>query len=231
MAGIFGLFDFSKEPKDPFVSEKERKGAPLLFHILMQNFWKLVELNIVFLLYCLPVVTIPAAYSAMMCVLRDMTNHKPFRLWIDFWMAFKRNFTQSLLWGLLVSLLIAAGYFGISYDAFERWDAYFILLGGLACTVVLILGLMCLYVPILIVSVKQPLIIIVQNAFRLALIALFRNLMLIAANLFITIVVFLLFPYSLIFVALLYFSITGLFICFVVWPVIMKYVIVEIRPS
>ena len=226
MAGIFGLFDFAIEPK-PFVQVKQRKGAALFFQILIQNFWKLIELNLVFLLYCIPVVTIPAAYSAMICVLRDMTNQKPYFLWIDFWQAFKHNFTQSLCFGMIMSVLITAGYLGLFDHFSERWDAYFILIGGMICTLVLILCLMCIYIPIMIVSVKQPLIRIIQNAFRLAFISLLRNLLVLALNIIITFVLILFFPYSLLFVLLLYFSTTGLVVSFIVWPVIMKYVIVE----
>ena len=115
---------------------------------MMDLLWKPVHimfLNLLWILFSLPIVTIGASTTALYSVLIKMRNGKEGKLWEDFWNAFRTNFRQAtLIW-----LIILCAAFVFTTDIF-----YFLNMGGSFGTVcaMLFLGLhvalvlMCLYV-------------------------------------------------------------------------------------
>ena len=73
--------------------------------LLATHFWKLVELNLLFILFSIPIVTLPAALCGVnrVCVLL-IRNGYCF-VWGDFWEEFRRSFRRSLFPALLFALL------------------------------------------------------------------------------------------------------------------------------
>lgn len=94
-------FSRSAEAKTP------ERGAARYFYLVYVHFAKLVGINMLFLLFCIPVVTIPAALSGMnrVCILlfRDGTCS----VWHDFINEFKSSFFKSMPLGLLCAFLFA----------------------------------------------------------------------------------------------------------------------------
>lgn len=87
------------------MKRRRRLGIPV--SDLMARVWDLVILNWLFLLCCLPIVTIGPAMTALHRVMLQMVRRDDAYLVRDFFGAFKREFRQSLLiW--LPMLLIAA---------------------------------------------------------------------------------------------------------------------------
>ena len=86
-----------------------RVGAMGLTH-----FWKLIQANLLFVLFSLPVVTLPAALTALnrVCVLIYKDGNV--FLWYEFWREWKRSLLRSLLPGLFFGLLLYGGYFFLS---------------------------------------------------------------------------------------------------------------------
>ena len=71
------------------------------------SFFDLMSLQIATLLFCLPVVTAGAAFTAMHNVLLKIYRDQGYSVWPDFWACFKANFKQAtLLW-----LILSAGVF------------------------------------------------------------------------------------------------------------------------
>ena len=58
MAGFFGFFDYTKEGKGVRKDEPEKKRFPLFFELLFRKFWKLVQLNLLYLVTLIPVLII-----------------------------------------------------------------------------------------------------------------------------------------------------------------------------
>lgn len=82
--------------------------------ILFSNFWRLIGLNLIFVLFSLPVVTLPAALCGANRVCMLLIRNGYCFLWGDFYEEFRRSFRRSLLPGLLFGVLLFAGYYAMS---------------------------------------------------------------------------------------------------------------------
>jgi uncharacterized membrane protein YesL len=227
MVRIFRLVDFTKEGPGALKDEPHAKGLRLFFQLLILNFWKLITLNFLFILFSIPVVTFPAAHCAITRVLRGMVDEELIFPWRDFLKAFRENFKQSLVYGIYLVLTGAVMYLGVAFYLANASDALMMVSSAVFLAAILVISIMNLYIPLMVVSVRLRFIVILNNAFRLSFIALWKNLLafVIIAALVVTAV--LLFPYSVLLIALLFFSFSGFTACFVGWPVIKKCVIIE----
>lgn len=122
---------------------KEGAGLPLpeggfwrYAVILATNFWKLVGLNLFFVAFSLPVITMPAALCGLNRVCMLLIRNGYCFLWQDFVEEFKRSFKRSLLPALLFSFLIFFGYYamslGLTNAGLLLWSSLFWLIGILA---------------------------------------------------------------------------------------------------
>lgn len=84
-------------------NEKKPSGLPLFFRTLGREWRSLIKLNGIFLLHCLPVITIPAAVCAMQHLTLRMIQDKPLLLWTDYRIAFRSLFKPGLAARLAVS--------------------------------------------------------------------------------------------------------------------------------
>lgn len=108
--GLFGKHD-----------NREGAGLPMpeggirrYLLLLTTHFWKLLGLNLLFVLFSLPVVTLPAALCAMNRVCMLLIRSGYCFAWQDFWQEFRRSFLRSLLPALLILVLIFFGYYAMS---------------------------------------------------------------------------------------------------------------------
>lgn len=102
----------------------KKHGLPLLIETLEREFTNLLKLNFIFLICCIPVVTIGPAIGAMTSVTLKMVKDEPVDWLYDFKEAFKKNWKQSFVLGILqfiTILVIGCSFFyyiqleGISY--------------------------------------------------------------------------------------------------------------------
>ena len=75
--------------------------------VFMGKIADLIMLNIVFILFCLPIFTIGASWTALMYVTVKMVKKEESYVIKDFWHSFKDNFKQATLIWLLVLLVTA----------------------------------------------------------------------------------------------------------------------------
>ena len=80
---------------DPGVREEAPKasGPRFFFRIIAQEAAALLKLNLLFLLFCLPAVTIPPALLALFQVVRRMPAERTVRCWSQFWDAFRHRWS------------------------------------------------------------------------------------------------------------------------------------------
>lgn len=78
------------------------EGLRLLAAVLGREWWELLKLNVLFILFALPVVTLPAAYFATVSVTLTMVEDRNVFLWRDFWTAFRSRFALVTLLGLVL---------------------------------------------------------------------------------------------------------------------------------
>lgn len=80
-----------------------------------------VWLNIIFVIFSLPVFTIGASTTAMMSVTMKMARDREGYMWQGFWKSFKQNFKQSTILWLI--MLAAAGVFATDIYYFHSIEA------------------------------------------------------------------------------------------------------------
>jgi len=165
-----------------------------------------MRLNLQFLLFCLPVVTIPAAITALNKVLLNLAREGNAFYGQDFWDEFRSSFLKS--WVALLPMMILAGVAFFGYRALD--DVYAHALPIVAFLAVCSLAYChSVYSLTMLALVKLPLGKIMKNAVILTLTEMRRNVLLMIA-VFVSLLCAILFPYSLPILLLLLFSFCGL---------------------
>ncbi len=183
MAKMFSMFDPTREGKGVKKQTVQKKRFFLFWELVGRKFTKLCLLNMLYVLCCLPIITIGPATAGLMYVLRNMAQEKPVFLVHDFFDAFKKNFKNALITGIIVILVFAIAIFagsfyislgGAGLDSFFGMDASTTAtFGTVAAIVAFVAGFfmmfMSYYVYLLIVTVDLPLKKIFKNSALLAI--------------------------------------------------------------
>lgn len=86
-----------------------RRGLALLADVVRREWWMLIQLNLLYILFALPLVTLPAAQIAASRVTALMLEDRPVYLWRDFWEAFRSRFWRASALGLVIVAALATG--------------------------------------------------------------------------------------------------------------------------
>jgi uncharacterized membrane protein YesL len=159
--------------------QETHKKSPLqeYFDILFEYSFDLIKLNFLFLLACIPLITIPAAITGVSRVVGLIVRKKDYRVWADFWKGFRSDFGQSLFCGLLFALVYYLTGVSILYYINVMRSSW----AGLALIIVFafliaIPIMMSLYCFSLIATVELSLFGIIKNAFALSFLNFRKNL-------------------------------------------------------
>ncbi len=207
-------------------NEKPKNRAVLFFQIYFRKFWKLIVLNAMYLLFCIPIVTFGPATAAMTKILKNFSQERHAFVFSDFFEAFKSNFKQSFIVGIadiVLAILMSIAIY--VYGSMAKDQTYFVTLLILTVSIIYALIMMNFYIFLMIVSTNLGLKDIIRNSFILTIIEIKTNIIsfLIFAG---TILIYYLFyPYSMFLLPLLPFSFIGLVICFNCYPIIRKHII------
>lgn len=168
------LFKYSDKP-GPGVpkGEKKKSGFSLFIQIIKENFFQLVLLNLLFLLFCIPIVTIGPALKALDRVTLNFVRHVPTSPIRDFIDEFKEGFVKSMLTGLVIIILMAllvVAYLLIPSGGQSEKGLY--LTGGLALLIFLILLSVSMYIFKSLGTIDLPMSTTIKNAFLLTLVSL-----------------------------------------------------------
>ncbi len=201
MAGFFGIGDFTKEGAGISKNRAEKKRFFLFWELVWRKKFKLVWLNLLYILCCIPIVTIGPATAGLMYVLRNIANERPTFIVADFFDNFKKNFKQGFLVGLLHLVLSVIDGFGIWFYyswATQREDGA--TFGMIALIVALSVGFVILfssfYVYLMMVTCDLSLKALIKNSFILGLVAFKTNIITTLAILLVIVSVLLpIFPY------------------------------------
>lgn len=112
-----GFFKKNCSKPGPGVSKNapRKKRFFLFWEIFGRKFSKIVQVNLLFVLFCIPIVTIGPATAAYTYVLRNFAREEHAFVWWDFIDAFKSNFKQAF----------AAGLIDIAVTALFAFDVFF----------------------------------------------------------------------------------------------------------
>lgn len=199
----------------------KKKGVALAFSIIWREFFALIRLNLIFIVSALPIITLPAALTAMSRITATMVRDENYFLWKDYWQAFKRDFGKSLLVGfsyiLIIALLLFTTYFYYSLYSVSKLMA---IIAGIAAVLALLIWVSTFYCFTMLALVDLPVGRLVRNSLILTPVNWKGSALALLLGLLITALGLGCFPYSIIFILFIEFSLTSLLTTLCVYPVI-----------
>lgn len=186
--------------------QRNPKGIMIVPAVVKWHFGRLIWLNVLFLLSCIPIVTIPCAISALCRVELLMLQRRPYYLWHDYWQAFHKEWKRSIS-AIGLCMLVSV------FTAFAVWfypRHMHNILGTIfsaCCLVICILALVMLaIVPPMVVLTDLSVFQIVKNSVLLLFIKLpITLLIMLLAVIYFSVIYFTL-PFSVIYTLLFQFS-------------------------
>lgn len=223
---LFGMFNYSKPGPGVDKDAPKKKRFFYFFELYFRKFWKLVQLNLLFCVCCLPIVTIGPAIAGMTYILRNFAQERPVFMVSDFWDAFKSNFKQGFcIW--LIDTLVT----GVSTVAF----AWYFINSGLSWAMAIPLGLCILaeillmfmrfYTYLMVVTVDLPVKHIIKNAAIFSFLGAKTNFITLFFVLLIGVPLALFFPISLVLIVPIGITTIGFIVVYNSYPYLVKYII------
>lgn len=221
---LFGNYDTPGKgiPKAPM----EKKGLFKFFEIYGRRIWKLVQLNMLFVISCIPIITFGPAVAAMTKVARNYSQERNAFIWSDYWATFKKCFKQSFVMGLIDLIVFAAFAVGLPvYNSMAQQNSYMYIPLVISISCVLLFFMMNFYIYLMIVSTNLKLRQILKNSLFLVSLGFKSSIFTFLSWIVVVAFMVVLYPYSYFLMFLWPFS----FMCFVTafncYPVVRKYVI------
>lgn len=227
------MYDYEKAGSGVSKNAPKKKAFFAFFELYFRKFWKLIRLNFLTFLFCIPIVTIGPALAGMTKVLRNYTLEKNSFIFHDFWKGFTQNWKQSVPVGLLdvlltVSAMAALKVYPEMANNAESGGVLYIVLCVISISFALTVLMMNFYIMPMIVATDLNLSSIIKNSFFLTCVSLKKNvitLLIVAVIAFIIGVSAILHITTLIIVPIWPISFLGFVIMFNSYPQIQKYVI------
>ena len=256
-----GLFNYSKEGPGVSRDAPKKKRFFLFFELYFRKFWKLCLVNIIYVLFCIPMVAavfalyliasnstdfttqpwfIPAAILSFVLaavtfgpatagatyVLRNFAREEHAYIWYHFWKAFKSNFRQASVMGVIDILVSCIAAYVIMFYAMSMGEGNsFVILLILSVIFLIIFTVMNYYVYLLMVTIELPFIHLIKNSFILSVLGIKYNVVVFIFTFIVGAVEVLFFPITLPVVLIIGVSTPMFITTFGVYPVVKKYCI------
>lgn len=209
-------------PKAP----QEKTGLFKFMEIYGRRMWVLMGLNLIYLLACIPIITVGPATAAMTKVARNYSQERHAFIWHDFWQAFKSNFKQGFIMGIIDIVFVIAFIVAIPFYSTIAQQNPVMYIPFLLCLMcIIVFFMMHFYIYLMIVSTTLSLGQILKNSFFLTSLGLKHSLITLLIWITVGLLMIQMLPLS-IFIMIFW---TASFLCFVTcfncYPVIRKYVI------
>lgn len=133
----------------------------------MQSLWDILKLNFMWIIFCIPIVTIGGSTIAAFSVLLRMSEDQEGNVIKDFWKAFKENWKQGILIGLLPPICFEAVFLDFQlYNAVENGGLGILIVG---CFSAYIFIFCLIYVFPLLARYDNTIINSIKNSFRIGM--------------------------------------------------------------
>ena len=216
---------YNKEPKkEIFKDSPPLQGMSLFFSVLWREFLELCKLNLIIIIFCLPIVTIPATLTAVAKVLVLMFMDQPTYTFGDFWLTFKKEGIRATLVGLGYFMLLAISIFTMYFYYQIAGNFVLYTIAMLVGAIILIMGF---YLFPLLSVVELNIKGVIKNAFLLTLLRMPKNILALLSIVLLTAVVILFLPPTLITMLLLYFVLLNYITVFCAYEGLRKYIIID----
>ena len=227
------MYDYEKAGKGVAKNAPKKKAFFDFFEMYFRYFWRLVRLNILTFIFCIPVVTIGPALAGMTKVLRNYTLDKSAFIFHEFWKGFSNNWKQSLPVGLLDTLFAVSAFTALRVypamgDAAKQAGGngtIYTIFCVISVSFAITLFMMNFYIMPMIVATDLPLKSIIKNSFFLTCVSLKKNLLTLLAVAVVLVLLILADIGSFLLIPLWAISFIGFIIMYNSYPQIQKYVI------
>ncbi len=225
---------FSQYTKEGHGISKEQANAPAFiqfFRIYGTRFWSLILVNLLYMAFCLPIITIGPATAGLTKILRNWSRREHAFIWGDFWETFKNNFKQAFIVGLINIFVWAL----LIYDFWFFWangaHVIYVCLIGLTAIVWLFMNY---YIYTMMITFRLTILQLFKNAFIFAWAGIIRNIgiTLIIGGITYVFTWFMLTP-SIVWIVYFccYFATCGYIITFITYPLIKRFMIDNVDPN
>lgn len=222
------LFNYGKAGKGVQKNGPKKKPFFLFWEIFGNKFWKMFQINLIFFLFCIPVVTFGPALAAMTQVMRKFTIGEPIFVFHEFKTAFKKNFRQSFFLGIFDIALIVLIVYNINFyvAAFQEGQgAENKMMIALSLAMAFIIYMMHFYIYPQIVALNLRMSQIIKNSFILMIVGIKRSFAAFFATAVPVVIMVMFLPYSLLALPLVPMAWMSFIATFCAYPVIQKHII------
>lgn len=211
LSGVLALIQKKRFAPGKGVTEPvPTQGKRRFVFLLLTHPWKLVTLNLLFLAFSIPILTIPAALCGMNRALIELVREGRCFVWRDFIGEFKAELFKSLPFGLFYAFLLMDSWYFLRISAAEYGHMLTLALGFF------FLGfgvLFCGYVFVLLAALPLKNRDIFRNTLILLATEWKTNLILLGSALLMALMIAVLFPYTAILLLLIWFALSQLIVC------------------
>ena len=174
MAGFFGLFNYEKAGPGIDKNGPKKKTFVVFFETFFRNFWKFITINLFFSLISIPVITNGLSAVGLTNVTRNIARDKHSFGISDFIDTVKKNWKQSLLAGIINTLITVVLIFSAYFYSHSKGIMGTVGLGISLC-LSLIFAMMNFFIWTMIITFKLSLKQIYRNSFKFVFINLKMN--------------------------------------------------------
>lgn len=204
----------------------EKKPFFRFFELFSNKFWVFFQINLIYFLFCIPIITFGPATAAMTTLMRNIYLERPQFIFYDFWQAFKKNFKQSFAIGLIDVIFLCLAVFSyIFYTAHVDENDYYWFFFALAMAAEVIFLFINFYIYPQIVALDLKMGSIVKNSVILAFVNIKGNLISFAFYLIYVLLVLFFRNFVLIALPLVPLAWLGFITVFNCYPAIQKFII------
>jgi len=195
------------------VDPPPKDGWKRFFFVLGTHFGKLVTLNLLFLAFCIPVVTIPSALCGMNRVLIKLYREGNCFVWTEFFKEFRANIWKALPFGIFGGGTLFASYYFLSWSTSASENGVEVISAAIGILLLLFTVLFFNYVFVFLPTVELKNSQIARNAFIFLITEWKTNLILLFSVAVTALSVAILFPYSLFILVFISISLMQYVIC------------------
>lgn len=180
MAGLFGLFDYTKEGPGIKKDAPKKKAIFVFFETFFRNFFKFVSINLVYVLLSLPIITNGMASAGITHVARNTARDKHSFGLSDFFETIRKNFKQSLIVGIINAVVTFLLVFSVRFynDSYLQTKNIMSVLGlGVSLSLLTCFAIMNFYIYTLMITFDFKIKELYKNSFKFVFVNLWKNLL------------------------------------------------------
>lgn len=195
------------------------------FKLLIEKFWIIIKLNFLFIIFSIPIITLPASLGALNSLTMLIVQRKHVFIWSDFVSKFKENWKQSTICFLIFTSLMAFSVFCLNlYLNMSQINQLFIIFFFITLTIMFFLIMISLYVYPLITTISLSIKNIIKNSILLSVVCIKTSLLGLIVFLFFILNFIAFFPFTLPLILIMGFSILSFINSFITFKCIDKYI-------